>query len=153
MIQFNSSKLHTTFLSDTNEWSPVHGRKLTLTHSDESGDLFLSIGRHYNMLAIDRKKRDEVLGEWKQQHKQFVFIGKVYVSGGEFDEQSSQKRFMIFQKELKLALTGIFYGDYKFLRNYPTLLNSPIFVHFQSIFPQYNQELYYGSPSHYLNPN
>lgn len=135
----------------TTESLPVDGRKYTLTHYDTTGELFLSIGNHYDLPAINLKIRDEVLATWTSQNGQFIFQGKVYVSGGEFDEHSSKQRFMIFQKEMKLALTAIFYGDHRFFSFYPQLLNSSIFIYFESIFPQYNQVLYYGTPRQYLD--
>jgi hypothetical protein len=135
----------------TTECWPVNGRKYTLTHSDATGELFLSIGNHFNLSAINLKIRDEVLAEWTSVNGQFIFKGKVYVSGGEFDEHSSKKRSMIFKREAKLALTAIFYGDRKFFSNYPRLLDSSILIHFESIFPQYNQVLYYGVPRQYLD--
>lgn len=151
MSTFNTSKLSTTFLPSTTDCLPVDGRKYTLTHSDATGKLFLSIGNHYNLPAINAKIRDEVLAEWISQYAQFICKGKVYVSGGEFDEHSSKQRFIIFQREIKLALTAIFYGDRRLFSYYPQLLDSAILIHFESIFPQYNQVLYYGTPRQYLN--
>ncbi|WP_066366436.1 staygreen family protein [Neobacillus fumarioli] len=151
IIEFKASKLHTEYLSHTNEWSPIIGRKYTLTHSDTTGDLFLTIGNHYNLAAINLKIRDEVVAEWIRNGKQFIFIGKVYISGGEFDEYSSKQRFLIFQNELKLALTAIFYGDRIFFRYHPELLSSSVYILFKSIYPQFNQILYYGTPQQYLN--
>jgi len=148
---FNAAKLSTKYLPFTTEYLPVDGRKYTLTHSDVTGELFLSIGNHYDLPAINLKIRDEVLAKWASQNRQFIFQGKVYVSGGEFDERSSMQRFMIFQREMKLALTAIFYGDRRFFSFYPRLLDSSIFIYFESIFPQYNQVLYYGTPRQYLD--
>ncbi|WHY75283.1 staygreen family protein [Neobacillus sp. WH10] len=151
MSKFNASKLSTKFLPSTTECVPVKGRKYTLTHSDATGELFLSIGHQYNLTAINFKIRDEVLAEWIQKNGQFNFWGKVHVSGGEFDEHSSKKRFLIFEREAKLALTAIFYGDRKFFSCFPQLLDSSIFIQFESIYPQYNQLLYYGTPRQYLD--
>lgn len=149
--QFNASKLHTVFLPHANECLPVNGRKYTLTHSDTTGDLFLTIGNHFNHAAINIKMRDEVLAEWIRKNEQFIFIGKVYISGGEFDEHSSKNRFYIFQREAQLALTAIFYGDRAFFNKYPQLLDSSVFIHFESVYPQFNQVQYYGTPRKYLD--
>ncbi len=94
----------TNFLPPTTECMPVKGRKYTMTHSDATRELFLSIGNQYNFnAAINFKIRDEVLAEWIQQNEQFNFWGKVHVNRGEFDENSSKKRFLIFEREAKLA--------------------------------------------------
>ncbi|MFE8699328.1 staygreen family protein [Cytobacillus sp. FJAT-54145] len=151
MSKFNPSKLSVTFLPPVTPFKPVDERKYTLTHSDETGELFLTVGYCFDMSAIKPKFRDEVLAEWIPRMGQYILKGKVYVSGGEFDEQYSKIRFMIFQRELKLALTAMIYGDRAFYQNYPWLLDSPIYIQFESNFPQYNQLLYYGTPRQFLN--
>ncbi|MDZ5472723.1 staygreen family protein [Bacillus sp. 31A1R] len=150
MSKFNPSKLSATYLPPATQFKPVDERKYTLTHSDETGDLFLTIGYCYDTGAINPKIRDEVLAEWVPQMGQYVLKGKVYISGGEFDEQFSKIRYMIFKKELNLALTAIVYGDKLFYSNYPWLLDSPIYIQFESIFPQYHQLVYFGTPRQYL---
>ncbi|MBO0959901.1 staygreen family protein [Neobacillus sp. MM2021_6] len=152
MSQFQASKLHTTFLPSANETLPVSGRKYTLTHSDTTGHLFLTVGPYYNLTAIHVHMRDEVLAEWTRQQDQFTFVAHVYVSGGEFDEQAAKKRFMIFQREAPLALTAIFYGDRAFFSNYPQLLDSPIYLYFESTYSPFHQVLYYGTPRNYIQP-
>ncbi|MGE8081491.1 staygreen family protein [Peribacillus loiseleuriae] len=61
---FNAAKLSTKYLPFVTEGLPVDGRKYTLTHSDVTGELFLSIGNHYDLPAINLKIRDEVLAKW-----------------------------------------------------------------------------------------
>lgn len=150
MSKFNPSKLSVEYLPPATEFRPVDRRKYTLTHSDATGELFLAIGGYYDLNAIKPKFRDEVFAEWLPQMGQYVLSGKVYISGGEFDEPYSKIRFMIFQKELELALTAIVYGDRCFYSNYPWLLDSPIFVHFESVYPEFSKMLYYGTPRQYL---
>ncbi|PWW25821.1 staygreen protein [Cytobacillus oceanisediminis] len=150
MSKFNPSKLAVNYLPPATEFRPVDRRKYTLTHSDATGELFLAIGGYYDLNAIRPKFRDEVFAEWQPQMGQYVLSGKVYISGGEFDEQYSKIRFMIFQKELDLALTAMVYGDSSFYSNYPWLLDSPIFIHFESVYPQFSKILYYDTPRKYL---
>jgi hypothetical protein len=111
MNMFNPSKLTTKYAAPATQFRPVEGRKYTLTHSDASGQLFLTIGVHYDYLAINPQSRDEVLAEWVPQKGEFALIGRVYISGGEYDEKYAMVRYMIFQKELNLALKAIVYGD------------------------------------------
>lgn len=131
---------------------PTEGRKYTLTHSDLTGELFLDIGNVYNYEAINQKMRDEVIGEWKaDDQSHFTLIGKAYIDGGEFSETTAGIRFNIFQKEMGTALNGIINGDIPFYENYPVLLDAPIYVHFESTYPQYQQVFYYGTPRLYLS--
>lgn len=150
MSKFNPSNLSVTFLPPATPFKPVDERKYTMTHSDETGELFLTVGYCYDESAIDPKFRDEVLAEWIPRMGQYVLSGKVYVSGGEYDEQYAKIRFMIFQRELNLALTSIVYGDRALYQYYPWLLDSPIYIQFESVFPLYNQMLYFGTPRQYL---
>lgn len=150
MVNFNPAKLQTTFVSPATRTHPIIGRKYTLTHSDESGNLFLSVGTQFDYSSINVKNRDEVFAEWIHERGKIYFVGKVYVTGGEFTDEIAKRRFMIFQKEMPLALTAIFYGDRFLLSNYPYLLYAPIYIQFQSSLPQYHRTIYFGNPRAYL---
>lgn len=146
MSNFNPQKLSVRLIPPATLIQPIQGRKYTLTHSDITGELFLDIGYKYNNQAINWKIRDEVLAEWKEGQGALHLIGRVYVAGGEFDEQTANKRFTIFVKEMDTALKGIVYGDLPLYTNYPELLDAPIYVHYKSYYPQYRMIVYYGTP-------
>lgn len=150
MSKFDPSMLNVTYFPPATPFKPVDERKYTLTHSDVTGELFLTIGYCYDYDAVNSKFRDEVLAEWKPVMGQYTLLGKLYVTNGEFDENYALIRFHIFQKELPLALTAMVYGDQKFYQNYPWLLDSPIYIQFESSYPQYNQYMYFGTPRYYL---
>ena len=148
--EFNPSNLHVTYLPFVSEYKPVTGRKYTLTHSDETGQLFLRVGYEYDLSSINLKNRDEVLAEWTPQMGHYVLQGKVYITGGEYNEQSSKVRLMIFQRELPLALKAITYGDQAFYQSHPYLLDAPIYIQFQSTLHHFHQMIYIGTPRQYL---
>lgn len=152
MSNFDPKKLSVNLIPPATRSQPIVGRKYTLTHSDITAELFLDIGNVYNYDAINQTMRDEVLAEWKQDHQGLLKLaGEVYVSGGEFDENISSIRYNIFKKEMDTALKGIVYGDLPFYTNYPDLLDAPIIINFQSIYPKYQQVFYHGTPRQYLN--
>jgi hypothetical protein len=150
MSDFNPEKLTVTYLPPASIFNPIDNRKYTLTHSDTTGQLYLSIGSQYDAANLNAKMRDEVLGEWRRELGQYTLFGKVYVSGGEFDEKLSQIRFMIFKKELPLALYAFVNGDKGFYTYYPWLLDAPVYIYFESIFNEFNQVIYFGTPRQYL---
>ena len=151
MSNFDPQKLSVKLIPPATHSQPVVGRKYTLTHSDITAELFLDIGNVYNYEAINQMMRDEVLAEWKQDKQgQLNLTGNVYVDGGEFGETISGIRFNVFNKEMDTALKGIVYGDLPFYNNYPNLLDAPIFIKFESTYPQYRQVFYYGTPRQYL---
>jgi hypothetical protein len=147
---FNPSKLTTYYRAPATSFRPVEGRKYTLTHSDETGQLFLTIGTFYDTAAINPKMRDEVLAEWVPKNGEFILFGRVYVSGSEFEEKYAKVRYMIFNKELPLAITAMIYGDHSFFVNFPWLLDAHIYIQFESIYPQYNHIKHFGTPRYYL---
>jgi hypothetical protein len=152
MSDFNPQKLSVKLMPPATSAQPIEGRKYTLTHSDSTAELFLDIGYVYNYEAVNWKMRDEVLAKWKKdKHGRLNLVGKAYIDGGEFGESVSGIRFNIFKKEMDTALKGIVYGDLPFYENYPVLLDAPIFIYYESIYPQYNQIYYYGTPRQYLN--
>ncbi|RIW38367.1 hypothetical protein D3H55_02175 [Bacillus salacetis] len=150
MSEFDSEKLSLTYIPPASIFYPMDGRKYTLTHSDLTGELFLSAGCVYDMAKIDPLMRDEVLAEWVRVMGQYTLSGKVHVSGGEFEKNLSKVRYMIFQKELPLALTAIVNGDNGFFTYFPWLLDAPIYISFESIYPEFNHVQFYGTPRKYL---
>ncbi|RFU60572.1 staygreen family protein [Peribacillus glennii] len=151
MSTFNPENLTVTVIPPATPTMPADGRKYTLTHSDTTGELFLSIGKQYDFGKIDEKIRDEVLAEWGPYMGVYVLSAQVYISGGEFDQNISKVRYLIFKKEIDFALEAIMYGDREFFRNFPWLLDSPITVQFNSVYPEYQKLLLYGTPRQYLN--
>lgn len=146
MSSWDPEKLSVRVLYPANAVEPVIGRKYTLTHSDETGELFLDIGYVYNDQAINWEIRDEVLAEWRLDPFGHPFLlGKAYVDQGEFSEDVAAKRFEIFNREMRTALTGMVRGDKPFFNNYNFLLEAPIYIQFQSTYPQFQKILYYGT--------
>ncbi|PYZ94942.1 hypothetical protein CR194_05335 [Salipaludibacillus keqinensis] len=148
---FSKNKLSVTFIPPATFCNPVLQRKYTLTHSDETGELFLSVGLTFDNNAIDMTMRDEVIAEWKQDRNGLMILkGCAFVDAGMFDEQTASIRYTIFKREMALALMGMINGDSAFFPCHPTLLDSPIFIQYVSIFPQFHHVSYEGTPRDFL---
>ena len=80
MEGLDPEKLSVEFRSGATPAEPVIGRKYTLTHSDETAELYLTIGLDY---AVDQINwmRDEVLAEWVLDKGNIFLQVYVYVSG------------------------------------------------------------------------
>ncbi|MGM7702093.1 staygreen family protein [Pseudalkalibacillus sp. Hm43] len=151
MSTFDPNKVSTKFLPPANPNYPVVGRKYTLTHSDITGELFLSVGCRIDLESIDQQMRDEVIAEWRRdRYGRYHLFGEVYVDGGEFSKEVTERRFNIFRKEMGTALKGMLYGDQPFLSNHPYLLDAPIYIQFNSTYPEYNQTFYFGTLRDYV---
>ena len=150
MADFDPQKVTARFILPASPTEPLNGRKYTLTHSDDTGQLFLDIGTDFNYEAINMKLRDEVIAEW-QNDWQYRLVGKVYVDSGEYTEEEAQKRYNIFLKHLTGALQVMIFFDRLFLSNYSLLLDAPIYILFDSSYPQFRKQYLYGTPRHFLN--
>lgn len=135
-MKFNPGKLYVEFRNGVTPIVPIIGRRYTLTHSDVTAELFLTIGLIYVYDKINRT-RDEVLGEWLIISDQFTLNAFCHV-GGEMGKETAKIRYMIFRKELRLALESIRYGDRILFETYPYLDESQIWIHFESMYSEYN---------------
>ena len=132
MGRLNSERLHVKLVSPTTEEGPVTPRRYTLTHSDRTGDLFLTIGPDYDHKQISgwytRLLRDEVLAEWiEERHNPELHV---YCQVGR-GLGTARFRESIFRRELPLVLEAFRYGDSRFLVKNPSLERAPIRIHFQ----------------------
>lgn len=148
MKKLNPDKLYVEFRNGVTMTNPIIGRRYTLTHSDITAELFLAIGLDYAYDKISAM-RDEVLGEWRM-NQGFPFLYVYVYIDGQFDPAVSAMRNEIFRRELPLALEAIRYGDRKFFAAHSELGHAPIWIHFDSTNPAYNQFEYWGTPNDYI---
>jgi hypothetical protein len=149
MSNFNPEKLFVTYNSGVTATEPVIPRCYTLTHSDITGELFLTIGNHYAWENIN-PKRDEVLGEWKQNGSFLYYYVYLYIDQGEYNINVSAKRNEIFRRELPLALTAIRYGDRFLFNSYPQLDHTLLIINFMSAYPQFARQESWGTFHHFI---
>lgn len=144
LSKFIPEKLSVEYRGGVTATEPVIPRRYTLTHSDVTGDLFLTIGLDYAWDKVNQL-RDEVLGEWKIDRGFLYYCAYLYVDQGEYNQTLSAKRNEIFRRELPLALTAIRYGDRLFFDTYPHLEQAPIIVNFMSAYPQFARQENWGT--------
>lgn len=146
-------KLNVKYLQDVNPKGPINRRHYTLTHSDLTGELFLSIGMEFDKKAISgfytRLMRDEVTAEWIKDVSDYSLHVYCHVSGGIIIGTAGW-RDSIFRREMPLVLKAICQGDKKFFKSNPILEDSLIFVHFQSSKKKFNKVELWGTPKDYL---
>ena len=146
-------KLHVKFLAGADSKGPLDGRCYTLTHSDFSGDLFLSVGLEFDTKAISgfytRLMRDEVLAEWLKQDGNYSLHVYCHVSGG-IIVGTAGWRDLIFRDELPLVLRSICNGDRGIFKAEPSLKDSAILVHFKSSNKKFDKVEQWGKTKDYL---
>ena len=152
MERLNPDKLHVTYLAGTTPENLILPRHYTLTHSDRTGQLFLSIGDKYETKQVSRLytrlMRDEVLAEFAKEEDSLAFRVHCHVSGG-FVLGTAKWRYNIFRYELPLVLEAIRYGDRTLFEQNPELDNAPVLIHFKSTDIRFNKVENWGSMADY----
>ncbi|MGL6107773.1 staygreen family protein [Romboutsia sp.] len=149
-MKFNPDKLETTFIEPMTPYGPIIDRKYTLTHSDETGVMFLDIADKYNYDAINQEMRDELLGTWKiSDETDYKLLFYAYV--GDTDYINAMMKYSAFKYHMKLALQAVIYGDRDLFIKYPELVNAPIYVKFDSSIPIFDAYESYGYVKDYIS--
>jgi hypothetical protein len=152
MSRLKPDKLHVKLASGAEPEGPVAPRRYTLTHSDSTGDLFLTIGAQYDGKQISgwytRLMRDEVLAEWQEDEDGPALHVHCHVSGGLVVGPAGW-RYAIFRQEMALVLEAFRFGDQALFESQTELDGSPIWVHFHASQPRYNRTEQWGVPGDY----
>lgn len=148
MSDFNPDKLSVEFRKGVTTTEPIIPRCYTLTHSDITAELFLTIGLTYAYDKIDDNMRDEVLGKWVKKDENYLYYVYLHVDC-KLGYKAAAIRNMIFRRELPLALKAIRFGDKKFFSVHPELNNVPIIVFFMSKYQKLNKVENWGTFSNY----
>ncbi len=152
MSRLQPDKLHVDFAGASTSEGLLVPRRYTLTHSDISGDLFLTVGPDYDREQISglytRLMRDEVLAEWRQGDDGPALHVYCHVSGG-LALGPARWRDAIFRRELPLVLEALRHGDAALFEAHPELDGAPILVHFRSSRRRYHRREHWGTPADY----
>lgn len=152
MTRLNPDKLHVRFASTSAPEGPIAPRRYTLTHSDATGDLFLTIGPDYDRQQLagwqTRLMRDEVIAEWQPDEGGPALHLHCHVSGG-LVFGGAGMRDAIFRRELPLVLETFRFGDGALFEAHPELDQAPIWVHFHAAQARYDRTERWGVPADY----
>ena len=152
MSRLDINKLHVNNTMDNNMGLHLL-RRYTLTHSDITGDLFLSIDRDYDNRALSnwytRLMRDEVLAEWQGKGDNQYLMIYCHVCGGICFGWAGLRN-QIFRHELPLAIEAICNGDINFINKNPTLKEAEVIVNFYATKREYNKTENWGKVKDYI---
>jgi hypothetical protein len=151
----NPNKLNVEFLAGVTPDGPISPRRYTLTHSDMTGDLFLTVGLDYNRSQISgwytRFMRDEVLAEWVKEQETPALHVHCHVSGG-LVLGTARWRDGIFRYHLPMVLEAFRFGDQRLFEEQPALDQSPVRVHFNATRRRYHRVEQWGTLGDYQGP-
>lgn len=135
MASLIPTKLHTRFTSPTDASGPLHPRCYTLTHSDRTGDLFLTVASEYDRKQISgwytRLMRDEILATWQDDESEPSLHVHCHVSGG-IVLGSASWRENILRQHMQQVLEAFHYGDRALTLAHPKLNTAKVCVHFHT---------------------
>ena len=156
MARLDPEKLHVRLLSGTTATEPFTPRRYTLTHSDFTADLYLTVGPTYDRKQITgwytRLMRDEVLAEWRDEAGELTLHVHCHVSGG-LVVGTPGWRDEIFRRELPLVLEAFRFGERGLFDAHPALDQSPVLVHFHATQPSLNRVEHWGVVGDYRPPH
>jgi hypothetical protein len=142
MDHLKPEKLHIRFLNGSTSDGPPYPRCYTLTHSDATGELFLTIGPIYDHEQISgwytRFMRDEVLAAWEMDEEEMALHVHLHVSGG-LILGSAKWRDKIFRQHMSMVLEAFRYGEREFFKENPELEQARIMIHFHASRPKYDR--------------
>lgn len=147
MSRLNRDKLKVEFRGGVTSTEPIILRYYTLTHSDITAELFLTVDSQYAYDKIN-SMRDEVIGEWIKRGENYFCYIYLHVDG-QIGSMTAAIRNYVFRRELPLALEAIRYGDREFFSAHSELNSSPIIVFFMSSNPRFNKTENWGHFSDY----
>ena len=130
----DSSRTHITFLDGAGPTGPLVPRRYTLTHSDRTGHLFVSIGEDYDAGALAslqvRLERDEVLGEWIVEEGRPRLDLHMAAQGGLPVFGTGRMRVGIFRRYRELVLETLVAADAAQTAAHPELEGAPVVARF-----------------------
>ena len=152
MSRLRPEKLNVRLAEGIAADGPVTPRCYTLTHSDTTGELFLTIGSTFDEAQISgwytRLMRDEVLAEWREDDDGPSLHVFCHVSGG-LVFGTARWRDAIFRHELPLVLEAFRHGDRELFDAAPELDEALIRIHFRSSRRRYRRLGRWGTPADY----
>lgn len=143
MQEFSPNRVWLQYRNNISNCMPVMGRMYTMTHSDETADLFVVAGKR---VATDRIEdlRDEVIFWWGKRKNCLVLYGEVLVELDR-DRKNAEMRNQIFTREMPKAIAAVRVADQLFFEAHPELDNANVYIYYRSCFSQYNRVMDYGA--------
>lgn len=147
MKSIDPDKVFARFMAGVSLTYPLYGRKYTVTHSDETGDIYVFIGLKYAYKEVS-KIRDEVLLEWREGIPEIILMGEVLIDG-EGIYRNSKTRNAIFLREMPIALQAVRYADRALFQTHPELDETQVYIQFNSTDDRFQKVVEYGEIGKY----
>ena len=142
MSEMNFQKVFVQYRDFITPYDPVLNRKYTITHSDITADLFVTIASSYANDQVTEMQDDVKIG-WEQTNQGLLLLGWVFIDGaGAF--YNPEMRNHVFYSEMSKALMALRHADRFLFHAYPNINSTPVFFHFVSDNPAYDKIYNFG---------
>ena len=152
MSDLQHENLHVSYLGDVSPGELSFPRRYTLTHSDLSGEMFLTIGREYNSRQYaglySRLMRDEILGELKKDPEGLSLHVYGHVSGG-CAFGGARWRNDLLHYHMPAVIEAFHFGESQLISREPKIDKARVWVHFASHRARFNRVEDWGVFSKY----
>ncbi len=148
MKEFHPQKVFVQYRDCMQPTGSVEGRKYTITHSDATADLFVTIADCYAEDRVSRM-RDEVRLAWEFHNGKPVLMGSVLIDERGMTENSCM-RSQIFYREMPMALKALRWADRFLFCEDPCLDGAQVWIHFISCNPALDKSYDFGTIGSYM---
>lgn len=147
MVRRKGRPVNVTYRDKVTPTLPIQNRTYTMTHSNETGELFVVIGLNYADDQTD-EGQEQVYLKWVPLNGKWILYGEVLIDNEDF-AGNKQIRYDIFKREMPLALQAIYVADAPFFEAHPELMDTPVVISFNSLDPIYDKLHSYGAIGDY----
>lgn len=148
MDKLDPNKLIIDFKRGISQDGPIIPRNYTVTHSDDTGDILITVAKDYDKTHVT-DKRDEVYAKWCKNGKEYALCLYLSVDGNERDKNKITKRNRMFREGLPLVITAIRQGDLELIKKHNNLDESDVFIKFDSRFEDFYKVENWGKVKNY----
>lgn len=145
-----SNSLLVTMIPPVTNKRPIDGRKYTLSFCKDTSIIQLSVGIDFDYSKIHDDQQNKILAVWSNTLGHFILAVTVNVADEHIDKETAKLRYMDLQKVMELGLMAIVKGDKDIYQDFPWVLDAPIYVKYESVYPEFQKTLLYGTPRQYL---
>ncbi|MBL5867021.1 hypothetical protein HV458_13265 [Bacillus sporothermodurans] len=150
LIMDHLDNLSINIIPPATDLNPLQGRKYTLTHSEATGEWYLSIGTQFPFTKLTNGLFSVIEAEWTTKMGEYILLGRININSDSYNDKLDQVRYMIYQKELPQLIAHIIDADKRFLHYHPLLLDAPIHIEIKAKYPEFYRTLYMGTARKYL---
>lgn len=147
MRDLKPEKVFAQYRDSMKPYGPVIGRKYTITHSDQTAELYVFIAENYAEDQVTRM-HDDVKIKWQQTGRGYALLGSVLIDDKDVQGNLNLRNKIFFQ-EMPTVLQALRLADRFLFDEKPELDHTRVLIHFESSNPIYDKTYDFGLIENY----